>query len=94
VTDVTSANAGVHVGFPHSGTHHPKRGDRCRRQVLGVSASTRQHEMTGWPRDSFRLPPAARAEVKKRGRKILDALRSNGYEPALRIEDVEIHGAE
>jgi transcriptional regulator with XRE-family HTH domain len=26
--------------------------------------------------------------------KILDALRSNGYEPALRIEDVEIHGAE
>jgi hypothetical protein len=50
--------------------------------------------MTGWPRDSFRLPPAARAEVKKRGRKILDALRSSGYEPALRIEDVEIHGAE
>jgi hypothetical protein len=26
--------------------------------------------------------------------KILDALRSNGYEPALRIEDVEIHGTE
>jgi transcriptional regulator with XRE-family HTH domain len=26
--------------------------------------------------------------------RILDALRSNGYEPALRIEDVEIHGAE
>jgi hypothetical protein len=24
--------------------------------------------------------------------KILDALRSNGYEPALRIEDVEVHG--
>ena len=26
--------------------------------------------------------------------KILDALRSNGYEPALRIEDVEVHGIE
>jgi transcriptional regulator with XRE-family HTH domain len=26
--------------------------------------------------------------------KILDALRSNGYEPTLRIEDVEIHGTE
>jgi hypothetical protein len=26
--------------------------------------------------------------------KIVDALRSNGYEPALRIEDVEIHGTE
>jgi hypothetical protein len=24
--------------------------------------------------------------------KILDALRSNGYKPALRIEDVEVHG--
>lgn len=26
--------------------------------------------------------------------KILDALRSNGYEPVLRIEDVEVHGTE
>lgn len=26
--------------------------------------------------------------------KILDALRSNGYEPVLRIEDVEVHGPE
>ena len=26
--------------------------------------------------------------------KILDVLRSNGYEPALRIEDVEIHSPE
>jgi hypothetical protein len=26
--------------------------------------------------------------------KILDALRNNGYEPTLRIEDVEIHGTE
>ena len=26
--------------------------------------------------------------------KILDALRSIGYDPALRIEDVEIHGTE
>jgi hypothetical protein len=25
---------------------------------------------------------------------ILDALRSNGYEPALRIEDVEVHRTE
>jgi hypothetical protein len=26
--------------------------------------------------------------------KILDALRGSGYEPALRIEDVEVHGPE
>jgi hypothetical protein len=38
---------------------------------------------------------AARSEqVNDAGNKILDALRSNGYEPALRIEDVEIHGPE
>lgn len=38
---------------------------------------------------------AARSEqVNDAVRKILDALRSNGYEPALRIEDVEIHGPE
>ena len=38
---------------------------------------------------------AARSEqVNNAVNKILDALRSNGYEPALRIEDVEIHGTE
>jgi len=38
---------------------------------------------------------AARSEqVNEAVGKILDALRSNGYEPALRIEDVEIHGPE
>jgi transcriptional regulator with XRE-family HTH domain len=38
---------------------------------------------------------AARAEqVNDEVNKILEALRSNGYKPALRIEDVEIHGAE
>jgi hypothetical protein len=38
---------------------------------------------------------AARAEqVNDTVGKILDALRSNGYEPALRIEDVEVHGTE
>ena len=38
---------------------------------------------------------AARSEqVNDAVNKILDALRSNGYEPALRIEDVEIHGPE
>jgi transcriptional regulator with XRE-family HTH domain len=38
---------------------------------------------------------AARAEqVNDAVNKILDALRSNGYEPALRIEDVEVHGTE
>ncbi len=38
---------------------------------------------------------AARAEqVHNAVGKILDALRSNGYEPALRIEDVEVHGPE
>jgi hypothetical protein len=36
---------------------------------------------------------AARSEeVNDVVNKILDALRSNGYEPALRIEDVEVHG--
>jgi hypothetical protein len=35
-------------------------------------------------------PPRLGAPVNK----ILNALRSNGYEPALRIEDVEIHGTE
>ena len=36
---------------------------------------------------------AARSEqVNDAVNKILDALRSNGYEPALRIEDVEVHG--
>ena len=35
----------------------------------------------------------ARAEqVNETVNKILDALRTNGYEPALRIEDVEVHG--
>jgi hypothetical protein len=38
---------------------------------------------------------AARSEqVNDTVNKILDALRSNGYEPALRIEDVEVHGTE
>ena len=38
---------------------------------------------------------AARSEqVNDTVSKILDALRSNGYEPALRIEDVEVHGTE
>ena len=38
---------------------------------------------------------AARSEqVNDAVSKILEALRSNGYEPALRIEDVEIHGTE
>ena len=38
---------------------------------------------------------AARSEqVNDEVNKILDALRSNGYEPALRIEDVEVHGTE
>jgi hypothetical protein len=38
---------------------------------------------------------AARSEqVDDAVSKILDALRSNGYEPALSIEDVEIHGTE
>jgi transcriptional regulator with XRE-family HTH domain len=38
---------------------------------------------------------AARSEqVNDSVNKILDALRSNGYEPALRIEDVEVHGTE
>ena len=38
---------------------------------------------------------AARSEqVNNAVNKILEALRSNGYEPALRIEDVEIHGTE
>jgi transcriptional regulator with XRE-family HTH domain len=38
---------------------------------------------------------AARSEqVNDAVNKILDALRSSGYEPALRIEDVEIHGPE
>ena len=38
---------------------------------------------------------AARSEqVNDAVNKILDALRSNGYEPVLRIEDVEVHGAE
>ena len=38
---------------------------------------------------------AARSEqVNNAVNKILDALRSNGYEPALRIEDVEVHGTE
>ena len=36
---------------------------------------------------------AARSEqVNDAVNKILDALRSSGYEPALRIEDVEVHG--
>jgi uncharacterized protein YggE len=30
-------------------------------------------------------------QVNNAVNKILDALRSNGYEPALRIEDVEVH---
>lgn len=38
---------------------------------------------------------ATRSEqVKDAVSKILDALRSNGYELALRIEDVEVHGPE
>jgi transcriptional regulator with XRE-family HTH domain len=38
---------------------------------------------------------AARSEqVNDAVSKILDALRSNGYDPALRIEDVEVHGTE
>ncbi len=38
---------------------------------------------------------AGRSEqVNNAVNKILDALRSNGYEPALRIEDVEVHGTE
>jgi hypothetical protein len=38
---------------------------------------------------------AARSEqVSDAINKILEALRSNGYEPALRIEDVEIHSTE
>jgi transcriptional regulator with XRE-family HTH domain len=38
---------------------------------------------------------AARSEqVNDAVNKILEALRSNGYEPALRIEDVEIHGTD
>jgi hypothetical protein len=38
---------------------------------------------------------AARTEqVNDAVNMILDALRSNGYEPALRIEDVEVHGTE
>lgn len=38
---------------------------------------------------------AARSEqVSDAVNKILDALRSDGYDPALRIEDVEVHGAE
>jgi hypothetical protein len=38
---------------------------------------------------------AGRSEqVNNAVNKILDALRSNGYEPALRVEDVEIHGTE
>ena len=36
---------------------------------------------------------AARSgQVNDAVNKILDALRSSGYEPALRIEDVEVHG--
>ena len=38
---------------------------------------------------------AARSEqVNDAVNKILDALRNNGYEPTLRIEDVEVHGIE
>src|SRR5262245_19140910 len=38
---------------------------------------------------------AARSEqVNDAVNKVLEALRSNGYEPALRIEDVEIHGTD
>lgn len=38
---------------------------------------------------------AARSEqVNDEVNKILDALRSNGYQPAMRIEDVEVHGTE
>jgi transcriptional regulator with XRE-family HTH domain len=38
---------------------------------------------------------AARSEqVNDAVNKILDALRSSGYDPALRIEDVEVHGTE
>ena len=38
---------------------------------------------------------AARSEqVNDAVSKILDALRSNGYDPALRIEDVGVHGTE
>jgi hypothetical protein len=43
----------------------------------------------------LRRHEAARSEqVNDAVNKILDALRSNGYEPALRIEDVEIYGPE
>ena len=34
---------------------------------------------------------SARSRSTTRSSKILDALRSNGYKPALRIEDIEVH---
>jgi hypothetical protein len=47
------------------------------------------------PRKAEADQEGARAEqVNETVNKILDALRTNGYEPALRIEDVEVHGTE
>ena len=63
---------------------------RAAQGVIGLAARRGSHRGTGGIDQE-----AVRSEqVNDAVNKILDALRSNGYEPALRIEDVEVHGTE